>query len=87
MTKDMTSGSTLRHIINFAVPLCMGMLFQQLYSMVDTMIVGKVLGVQPLAGVGATGSLNFMIIWFASASVMDSPFRSHRRLVQIRKWN
>ena len=48
MTKDMTSGSTLRHIINFAVPLCMGMLFQQLYSMVDTMIVGKVLGVQPL---------------------------------------
>ena len=52
MTKDMTSGSTLRHIINFAVPLCMGMLFQQLYSMVDTMIVGKVLGVQPLAGVG-----------------------------------
>lgn len=43
MTKDMTSGSTLRHIINFAVPLCMGMLFQQLYSMVDTMIVGKVL--------------------------------------------
>ena len=64
MTKDMTSGFTLRHIINFAVPLCMGMLFQQLYSMVDTMIVGKVLGVQPLAGVGATGSLNFMIIWF-----------------------
>ena len=64
MTKDMTSGSTLRLIINFAVPLCMGMLFQQLYSMVDTMIVGKVLGVQPLAGVGATGSLNFMIIWF-----------------------
>ena len=64
MTKDMTSGSTLRHIINVAVPLCMGMLFQQLYSMVDTMIVGKVLGVQPLAGVGATGSLNFMIIWF-----------------------
>ena len=40
------------------------MLFQQLYSMGDTMIVGKVLGVQPLAGVGATGSLNFMIIWF-----------------------
>ena len=64
MTKDMTSGSTLRHIINFAVPLCMGMLFQQLYSMVDTMIVGKVLGVQPLAGVGATGSLKFMILWF-----------------------
>ena len=64
MTKDMTSGSTLRHIINFAVPLFIGMLFQQLYSMVDTMIFGKVLGVQPLAGVGATGSLNFMIIWF-----------------------
>lgn len=64
MTKDMTIGSPLRHIIAFAVPMCFGMLFQQFYSMVDTMIVGKVLGVNQLAGVGATNSLFFMVIWF-----------------------
>lgn len=64
MIKDMTKGSPLKMIIQFAVPMCLGMLFQQLYSMVDTMIVGKVLGVNPLAGVGSTNSLNFMVIWF-----------------------
>lgn len=64
MVKDMTKGSPLKMIIQFAVPMCLGMLFQQLYSMVDTMIVGKVLGVNPLAGVGSTNSLNFMVIWF-----------------------
>lgn len=66
MTKDMTSGSPLRHIIGFALPLCFGLLFQQFYSMVDTMIVGKVLGVNQLAGVGATNSLFFMVIWFCT---------------------
>lgn len=64
MVKDMTKGSTLKLILEFAVPTCMGMLCQQLYSMVDTIIVGKVLGVNQLAGVGATGSLFFMVIWF-----------------------
>ena len=64
MVKDMTKGSPLKLIIQFAVPMCLGLLFQQFYSMVDTMIVGKVLGVGPLAGVGSTNSLNFMVIWF-----------------------
>lgn len=64
MIKDMTKGSVLRLILEFAVPTCFGLLFQQFYSMVDTMIVGKVLGVNQLAGVGATGSLFFMVIWF-----------------------
>lgn len=66
MTKDMTSGSVGRHIINFAIPLCLGLLFQQFYNMVDTMIVGKVLGVNQLAGVGATNSLFFLVIWFCT---------------------
>ena len=44
----------------------LGMLFQQFYSMVDTMIVGKLLGVNPLAGVGSTSSLNFMVIGFCT---------------------
>lgn len=64
MTKDMTCGSPFKLIISFAVPMFLGMLFQQFYSMVDTMIVGKLLGVNPLAGVGATSSVNFMVIWF-----------------------
>lgn len=66
MTKDMTSGSPLRLIIGFAIPMFLGMLFQQFYSMVDTIIVGKFLGVTQLAGVGATSSLNFMVIGFCT---------------------
>ena len=66
MTKDMTSGNPLRLIISFAIPMFLGMLFQQFYSMVDTVVVGKFLGVGPLAGVGATSSLNFMVIGFCT---------------------
>lgn len=64
MVKDMTNGSPPRHILGFAVPMLFGMLFQQFYNLVDTIIVGKTLGVEALAGVGATGSINFMIIGF-----------------------
>lgn len=64
MTKDMTAGSPVRLIIGFAIPMFLGMLFQQFYSMVDTIIVGQYLGVNPLAGVGSTSSLNFMVIGF-----------------------
>lgn len=64
MTKDMTKGSPIKLIIQFALPMLFGMLFQQFYNLVDTMIVGKTLGVDALAGVGATGSINFMIIGF-----------------------
>ena len=66
MTKDMTTGSPFRCIINFAVPVFLGMLFQQLYNMVDTMIVGRFLGLNALAGVGSTGSLYFLVIGFMS---------------------
>lgn len=60
----MTSGSTMKLILGFAVPLLMGMLFQQVYSLVDTIIVGRFLGVSALAAVGATGSINFLIVGF-----------------------
>ena len=62
--KNLTEGSPAKLIIGFAIPMFLGMLFQQFYSMVDTMIVGKFLGLKPLAGVGSTGSLNFMVIGF-----------------------
>lgn len=64
MTKDLTHGSPAKLILGFALPLLAGMLFQQLYNLVDTMIVGRFLGVTALAGVGATGSINFLVLGF-----------------------
>jgi len=64
MTKDLTTGSPMRLIIGFALPTLFGMLFQQLYNMVDAMIVGKLLGSAALAAVGSTGSVNFFVIGF-----------------------
>ena len=62
--KDLTIGSPMKLILGFAFPMFLGLLFQQFYSLVDTMIVGKYLGVDPFAGVGSTGSLNFIVIGF-----------------------
>ncbi len=64
MTKDMTQGSPMKLILGFSVPLLFGYLFQQFYSLVDTLIVGRYLGVDALAAVGSTGSLNFLVIGF-----------------------
>ena len=55
-TKDLTTGSPMKLILSFMLPLVFGLLFQQVYSMVDTIVVGKFLGVDALAGVGSTGS-------------------------------
>lgn len=63
-TKDMTEGSPVKLILGFFIPMLCGLLFQQLYNMADTIIVGKFLGVKALAAVGSTGSINFMIIGF-----------------------
>ena len=62
--KDMTEGSPLKLILEFAVPMFLGLLFQQFYSMADTIIVGKYLGVTALAAIGSTASINFMINGF-----------------------
>lgn len=62
--KDLTQGNVFKLILGFSIPLLFGMLFQQFYSMVDTIIVGRYLGVNALAQVGSTGSINFMIIGF-----------------------
>ena len=56
----------MKLILGFSVPLLFGYLFQQLYNLVDTMIVGQFLGVDALAAVGATGSINFLIIGFCN---------------------
>lgn len=61
---NLTIGSPFKLIIAFAVPMILGNLLQQLYNFVDTMIVGHFLGMNALAGVGATGSINFLIVGF-----------------------
>lgn len=63
-TRDLTQGSPMKLLISFALPLLGGFLFQQLYSFVDTAIVGRFLGYDSLAAVGSTGSLNFLINGF-----------------------
>lgn len=60
----MTNGSPMKLILGFSIPLLFGYLFQQFYNLVDTLIVGRFLGVDALAAVGSTGSLNFLIIGF-----------------------
>ena len=64
VTRDLTQGSPMKLLIGFALPLLGGFLFQQLYSFVDTAIVGRFLGYDALAAVGSTGSLNFLINGF-----------------------
>lgn len=64
MTKNMTEGYPAKLIILFAIPLIVGNMFQQLYNVVDTMIVGRILGVNALAALGCTGSLCFFIMGF-----------------------
>ncbi|MDO7203332.1 MATE family efflux transporter [Paraclostridium bifermentans] len=59
MTKDMTAGNPVKLILYFSIPLLIGNIFQQFYSMVDTIIVGRFLGVKALAAVGSTGSYEF----------------------------
>ena len=64
--KDLTVGNPLKLIIGFSIPIFFGMMFQQFYSVMDTVIVGQTLGVEALAAVGATGSITFLIIGFCN---------------------
>lgn len=61
---DLTQGRPLTQILLFAVPLVLGTVFQQLYSFVDTVLVGRLISVSALAAVGTTYSLNFLILGF-----------------------
>lgn len=65
MELDMTKGSPSKLIARFILPVILGNIFQQLYNMVDTIIVGRFVGVDALAAVGATGSVSFLILGFA----------------------
>lgn len=66
MTKDMTVGAPFRLILNFAMPLLLGSILQQTYSLIDAAIVGRYLGINALAGVGASTSVTFLILGFCN---------------------
>lgn len=64
MVNDMTAGSPVKHLIRFAVPILLGNLFQQLYSVVDAMVLGRGVGVDALAAVGSTDAVNSFVLGF-----------------------
>ncbi|MBO7452609.1 MAG: MATE family efflux transporter [Clostridiales bacterium] len=64
MVKDMTKGNTTKLLIGFSIPMLIGNIFQQLYNIVDSAIVGRVVGSDALAAVGLTGSITFLFFSF-----------------------
>ena len=88
--KSMTEGKPTSLILTFALPLMAGNVFQQLYTVVDTMVVGKYLGVNALAALGASDWLNWMILGIIQgftqgfAILMAQEFGA-KRLEQLRK--
>lgn len=66
--RSMTQGNSLKLIVLFTIPLLIGNVFQQLYSFMDALFVGRFISVDALAAVGATGSLTFLVIGFAQGT-------------------
>lgn len=66
MKGNMTEGSPLKLLLKFALPLLLGNLLQQTYNIIDAMIVGRTLGVNALAGVGASSSVQFLVLGFCT---------------------
>ena len=64
--ETMTVQVPWKAILWFSIPLFIGSLFQQIYSMADAVIVGRLVGVKELAGVGATGAMSFLVLGFAT---------------------
>lgn len=93
-SKDMTAGPILPLLFNFTMPLLLGNLLQQTYSLVDAAIVGKFLGINALASVGASTSVVFLILGFCNGCCGGfgipvaqkfgaRDFRTMRRLVAV----
>ena len=77
--RSMTSGNIVQLLILFTLPLLIGNIFQQFYSMADTFIVGRTIGVDALAAVGCTGSITFLIIGFAQGFTSGLSIRVAQR--------
>ncbi len=87
---DMTTGSITRHIISFAFPLLIGNIFQQLYNMVDTWVVGKYVSNEAFAAVGSVGPIINMLIGFfmglsSGAGVVISQYYGAHRHEDVKR--
>ena len=85
---DMTEGNITRHIIVFAIPLLLGNIFQQLYNMVDTWVVGNFVSNEAFSAVGSVGPICNMLIGFflglsSGAGVVISQFYGARRYQEV----
>lgn len=88
--KDMTSGSPARLIMLFAIPLMLGNIFQQLYTMVDTIVVGQIVGVQALAALGAVEWVMWLVLGVASGmtqgfSILIAQYYGAREIKDLKK--
>ena len=89
MIKDMTKGSPGKILIFFAVPMVLGNMFQQLYSIIDSIIVGKFVGADALAAVGASYPITFICITVANGagigcSVVISQYFGAKKLDKVK---
>ncbi len=89
-TKDMTTGSIIRQIIMFSLPLMFGNVFQMLYNTVDSIVVGNFVGKEALAAVGSTTMIVNMLVFFfngfsVGAGVVISRFFGAKELDRLHK--
>ena len=84
--RDMTKGSPAKLILLFAVPLMLGNIFQQLYTMVDTIVVGQVAGVQALAALGAVEWIMWMVLGVSTGVTQGFSILISQHY-GARKWN
>ena len=84
--RDMTKGSPAKLILLFAVPLMLGNIFQQLYTMVDTVVVGQVAGVQALAALGAVEWIMWMVLGVSTGVTQGFSILISQHY-GARKWN
>ena len=69
MTTSMIKGNPLKLMLQFALPLLLGNLLQQTYNIIDAAIVGQILGAKAMASVGASSSIQFLVLGFCMGTV------------------
>ena len=74
--QNMTEGSPMKRMLSFGLPLLFGTLFQQFYSLVDTMVVGYTLGDRAISAIGATFSVYSLLFFLTASLTVALPFPS-----------
>lgn len=67
MQNDLTKGPVLKLLIDFSIPIFIGNIFQQFYNLIDTAIIGNVLGQESLAAIGSTSAIFLFVVWFCQS--------------------